>query len=212
MQKQVKHFFVGMICSLLFSSYLVASLVHEQSCEKKDIASQENTAEKHQADLVAFSFDRPLQLEAFLRSVTKLVTGISSMYVIYRTSNDEFEQAYHQLIAQYPEVIFEKQGNEEGRRFKELLLKCSFESPSDHLMYGVDDIIVTDTVDLSECIKLLEQEKRMDFICVSASILLSVTRYVLNVAHRKQKKFVQVFILGSLLKEKVIGVCRQQRI
>ena len=46
------------------------------------------------ADLLVFSYDRPLQLFAFLESVQKYMEGLSSVSVLYRTSNAEFEKGY----------------------------------------------------------------------------------------------------------------------
>jgi hypothetical protein len=109
------------------------------------------------ADVVMFSFDRPLQLYALLESIEKYVKGISEEHVIYRSSNDKFEQGYAIVKARFPKVIFHRQGDNPRADFKPLTLKASFQCPAQYILFAVDDIVVKDTVDITECIKAMEQ-------------------------------------------------------
>jgi len=109
------------------------------------------------ADLVAFSYNRPLQLYALLESLDHYVTGLEEVHVIYRTSDAAYEKAYQEVIKAFPFVIFHKQGKQPRQDFKPLTLAASFESPSKYILFAVDDIIVKDFIDIEKSIKLLEE-------------------------------------------------------
>lgn len=114
------------------------------------------------ADLLAFSYDRPIQLYAFLESIQKYITGLDQINIIYRTSTEEINKAYQQLINKFINVKFHSQ-NENPLDFKSMVLKFSFDSPSDYIMFGVDDIIIKDYVDISECIDSLQKTNSYGF-------------------------------------------------
>lgn len=111
----------------------------------------------HNADLVIFSFDRPMQLYALLESVQTYVRGLEHINVVYRVSNDAFEQGYAMVHADFPSVNFFKQGAQPRNDFKPLTLQAVFDAPSDYIIFAVDDMIVTNYVDLSDCIEQLEK-------------------------------------------------------
>ena len=108
------------------------------------------------ADLVIFSYDRPLQLYSLLESLEVYVTGLGHTSVIYRVSNEQFANAYDEVISRFPQIDYLKQGAKPQEDFKPLTLRAAFDAPNDHIIFAVDDIIVKDFVDLSECIELLE--------------------------------------------------------
>src|SRR5271154_2417996 len=54
------------------------------------------------ADLIIFSYDRPLQLYAFLESVQRYVTGIGQTSIIYRTSGQDFDAGYQIVQSTFP--------------------------------------------------------------------------------------------------------------
>ncbi len=116
-------------------------------------------------DLVIFSYDRPMQLYAYLESIKKYITGSVNPYVLYRASNDAFDGAYLVVKKSFSQVKFFKQiVNKQNNNFKELVLDISFKkSKSPYIMYGVDDIIMTDYVDLKDCVKVLEESKAYAF-------------------------------------------------
>ena len=109
------------------------------------------------ADLVVFSYDRPMQLFAFLESMEKYVTHLGQATVIYRSSGSDFEEGYTKVKERFPLVQFWRQGENPAQDFKPLTMKAVFESPNDYVVFAVDDIIVKDYVDLAECTKALEQ-------------------------------------------------------
>lgn len=116
-------------------------------------------------DLIIFSFDRPMQLWAYLESIYIYIVGIHKIFVIYRTSTDAFEKAYEQVKIAFPEIIFLQQQNKNPTaQFKPLLLETTFSfSTSNYVVFGVDDIIVTDYVDINACLGALAQEKAYGF-------------------------------------------------
>jgi glycosyltransferase involved in cell wall biosynthesis len=116
------------------------------------------------ADLVMFSFDRPLQLEALLRSVRENMTGLDRQTVIYRASSDAFEKGYEKLMHAFPEVEFVRQSRTHPHDdFKPLTLDIVFGSPSKYILFAVDDDIVKDEVKVSECIVALEKTHAYSF-------------------------------------------------
>ncbi len=108
-------------------------------------------------DLVIFSFDRPLQLYAFLESTEKYVKGLGQVLVIYRCSAEKFREGYGKVQQRFKDVKFLQQGKEPAKDFKPLFLKATFESPSAYVLFAVDDMIVNKPVDLHQCVELLEQ-------------------------------------------------------
>lgn len=121
------------------------------------------------ADLVIFSYNRPMQLYALLESTKLYVTGIDETHVIYRTATDNQEKAEsyetgYQVVKQtFPQVIFHKQGPNPYADFKPLTLKATFESPSKYVIFAVDDIIVKSSIDLCKGIELMEKTNAYGF-------------------------------------------------
>lgn len=115
------------------------------------------------ADLVVFSYDRPLQLYAFLESIEKHVQGVGAATVIYRASDNGYRGSYDGVAQQFPWAKFVAQGARPREDFKPLTLQATFESPSRYVIFGVDDIVVKDDVDLAECIELLERTQAYGF-------------------------------------------------
>jgi len=113
------------------------------------------------ADMVIFSYDRPLQLYALLESMHAYSDGLQAVNVVFRVSSDRFLQAYQRVQTDFPGVDFLLQ--ESSNDFKPLTLKATFESPNEHVIFAVDDIIVKDFIDLSECIDLLEKYNAWGF-------------------------------------------------
>ena len=111
------------------------------------------------ADVVIFSYNRPMQLYALLESMEACVDGVGQMHVIYRADTDAFTSAYDDVAADFDYVLFEKQAATPRTDFKPLTMRATFDSPSDYVIFAVDDIVVKDYVDLSQSIELLEQEK-----------------------------------------------------
>ncbi len=109
-------------------------------------------------DLIIFSYNRPLQLYAYLESLQHYTKNIQKTYILYRASSDEFERGYQEVQKDFPLVEFHAQTRHSSGDFKPLLLKLCFErSLSEYIVFGVDDIIVTQFFDVQECVDALEQ-------------------------------------------------------
>jgi hypothetical protein len=115
------------------------------------------------ADLVIFSFNRPLQLYALLESLEKHCQGISETHVIYRASDDTFDCGYRLVMEDFNHVHYHKQGENPQQDFKPLTLHGAFESPSNYIIFAVDDIVVKESVDLTQCICALEKYNAYGF-------------------------------------------------
>jgi hypothetical protein len=133
------------VCAVCF----VFLLMPVTRCQPNDIHAQ--------ADLVAFSYDRPMQLFALLESVRTYINGIDNMYVICRASNERYSKAYDVVQNSFPNVTFVYQGEDPSRDFKFLLMYVLTACRCAYLLFAVDDIIVKDFVDISECIAALEK-------------------------------------------------------
>lgn len=119
--------------------------------------------ERARADMVIFSYDRPLQLYALLESIEKYISGLGHIVVIYRNSNEQFGRAYQQVFNRFASVQFLNQSPDAQADFKTLTIHATFATPSPYIIYAVDDIIVKDFVDMSECIRLLEKNNAYGF-------------------------------------------------
>jgi hypothetical protein len=116
------------------------------------------------ADLLIFSKDRPLQLQAFLESVDTYITGLQKIAVLCHTKNDRFYVAYKKLEATFPKIQFVYQSRNNPRQDFLPLLKEIFNSMSSpYFTFGVDDTIVTDHIDLPLCINMMEQTNSYAF-------------------------------------------------
>jgi glycosyltransferase involved in cell wall biosynthesis len=110
----------------------------------------------HKTDLIIFSYDRPLQLHALLTSINTYLYNLNDIYVLYRTSNNDFEKAYNEVFSLYQHVVRIKQGKEPKKDFKPLLLRCLNNQSSDHVVFSTDDLLVKDYVDINQCVNALE--------------------------------------------------------
>lgn len=115
------------------------------------------------ADMVIFSYDRPLQLYALLESVEKYMQGIGEIVVIYRASGDQYLDAYALVGNSFPRIRLVVQGENPREDFKPLTIDAVFNTPSQYVIFAVDDIVMTDHVDLSKCIMLLEHTNAYGF-------------------------------------------------
>lgn len=109
------------------------------------------------ADLVIFSYDRPLQLYALLESIDTFVINLDHISVVYRVSNNSFDEGYELVKKRFPTVDYLKQGEKPAADFKPLVLKACFESSSPYVMFAVDDMVVRGTIDLQEGMQLMEK-------------------------------------------------------
>lgn len=143
-----------------------------------------------QCDLVVFSYNRPMQLFAFLESTKEHVEGLRKIFVIYRE-----EQTYHQgyeIVKQaFPEVIYYKQSNTQPKKdFKPLVMRAAFgkeNKQANYLIFAVDDIIVKDKINLLRDIESLKSTHAYGFYyrlgkhvtyCYSCSLYQGIPPFV----------------------------------
>ena len=109
-------------------------------------------------DVVVFSYNRPMQLYAFLKSFYQYTENYNEVHVIYRADDASYSTAYDVVAAKFAKAQFHKQGQTPKQDFKPLVLSSAFSktSTAEYVAFGVDDIIITDSVDLTECVKSLE--------------------------------------------------------
>jgi hypothetical protein len=115
------------------------------------------------ADLIIFSFDRPMQLYALLESVKKHMQGVNATAVIYRTTDEAYEQAYQEVKDTFSNVIYVQQGINPQEDFKLLTMQAFCLLGSPYVLFAVDDMIVKDDVDLNACIEHMEREGAYGF-------------------------------------------------
>ena len=108
---------------------------------------------KAQVDLIVFSFDRALQLYAFLESIEKHVKGLGKISIIYRCSNDDHALSYLKVIKKFSNLDIKaiKQSEKPKEDFKNILINEFCTGQSKYILMAVDDIIVTDYIDLTKC-------------------------------------------------------------
>lgn len=114
------------------------------------------------ADLIIFSYNRPLQLYALLESLQLYATGIEQIMVIYRASDSEYKDAYGKVNADFGHVHFYCQKNAPDD-FKPLTLNCLNISLSNYILFAVDDVVVKDHVDINACIEQMEKYNAYGF-------------------------------------------------
>ncbi|HEY2810091.1 MAG TPA: glycosyltransferase family 2 protein [Rhabdochlamydiaceae bacterium] len=109
-------------------------------------------------DIIAFSFNRPMQLYALLESRERYAKNVHKTIVLYRASADEYEEGYAQVRAAFPDVRFVRQSNEApARDFKPLLLGILNSCEGDFLSFAVDDLLLTDEIDFAYGAKMLQK-------------------------------------------------------
>jgi hypothetical protein len=119
------------------------------------IAAQES---KVAVDVIMFSKDRPLQLYASLESFDEYVKGINNIFVIYHARDDRFALAYKEVRKNFPAVVFIEQSRYSPRSdFKSLVSKTLTNSRASHIAFSVDDIIITDYIDVLQCASWLQK-------------------------------------------------------
>lgn len=116
------------------------------------------------ADLLIFSYNRPMQLWALLESIDKYMKGLESIYVLYRSSSEPFAKAYDEVKAAFPSVQFIQQSEKPFQDFQPTTLDILFnKTKSDYILFAVDDMIMKDSVNIPDCLKILEETKAYFF-------------------------------------------------
>ena len=121
-----------------------------------------NAAPLNQTDLIIYSYDRPMQLYAFLESLEQHVVGLANVFVIYRTSNQDFQNAYSIVQETFTNAHFFQQ-SPPFTDLKRLTSACFMQSSNPYILFGVDDIIVKDSINLNECVQALKKHNAHGF-------------------------------------------------
>jgi hypothetical protein len=97
---------------------------------------------------IIFSKNRPMQLDALIRSLRLHMTGLNKLHIVYASSDDRFASAYKDVSARHqgPDCIFHVESKESN--FNLLVKRILCEVYSRTLFFLVDDIIVTRDIDL----------------------------------------------------------------
>ncbi len=144
----------------IYQQEIISGLPSYQRLEAMKTISKQ----PEQADLIVFSFDRPLQLYAFLESVECYVQGLSSVSVVYRISNKEMKKAYKKVKKRFTSVSFIEQSlNRPKADFKEKTMNAISGGLSNYLVFAVDDIIVKNYVNITDCTRFLKMTQAHGF-------------------------------------------------
>ncbi len=113
-----------------------------------------------QADLIVFSYNRPMQLYALLESVEKRMTGIRKVGVVCRIDSD-YEENYQIVRKRFCNYHFVQQSISNPRGdFKTHVMELlfgAFGKGAEYALFAVDDIIVTEEIDIPEGIEKLKE-------------------------------------------------------
>lgn len=122
------------------------------------------SVQNKKADLLIFSYDRPLQLYALLESIDKNMDNLQEIAILYRTSSPSFEKGYINVQKNFPHIRFYSQNLSKSLRdFKHLTLQIVDAFSTEHVIFSVDDMIVKQKVDLSEAIDVIEKTQAYFF-------------------------------------------------
>lgn len=116
-----------------------------------------------QADLIIFSYNRPLQLYALLESTEKYITHLGTIQIIYRANDKDFALAYQKVALRFPSAQFYLQSDHPHQDFKPMTIQALKRGPSNYVLFSVDDDVVKDFVNLDTCIQALEQSGAYGF-------------------------------------------------
>lgn len=102
---------------------------------------------------IIFSKDRALQLDLLLKSIKQNFKHHGQIRVIYKTSNDRYEEAYKKLRNEHRKVLFLDQFD----LFKNILTSCCV-APDKYITFFTDDNIVYQEFDAQELIDCFDAQ------------------------------------------------------
>jgi hypothetical protein len=97
---------------------------------------------------IIFSKDRPIQLDALLRSLQLNCVGLNGITIVYRASDKSFHSAYAEVLARHRRFISAHEEGAEG--FKVCLEKTLTNLLTDRIFFLVDDIVFINGVDFND--------------------------------------------------------------
>jgi hypothetical protein len=109
---------------------------------------------------MVFSKDRPLQLQALLKSYFKLVSNPAPLNIIYKASTDEIESYYNELMLDFADnrLIFQKENE-----FRSQLINWLESNKADRIFFLTDDAIFLDEMDMNDCLEFNPIEEVFSF-------------------------------------------------
>jgi hypothetical protein len=142
-------------------------MVHAQKQPKRkplDKLPVQKSVDSLTAELIIFSYKRPMQLYAHLESLKKYVTGFNSVTVLYRADDKQYQNAYNELKEKFNDVSFVQEGSiQQHQDFKSLLLRLLTTSTNDYIMFATDDNFVKDYVSIRDCMQALQKTHAYGF-------------------------------------------------
>lgn len=110
------------------------------------------------ADVLIFSYNRPLQLYAFLESFEQNVSNYERVAVIFRAQEKAYLSAYMDVLKRFSFVTAYHQGKNPAVDFKPLVLNFCFPSfkSSSYCVFAVDDIVIKEPIDLKKDASILK--------------------------------------------------------
>ncbi|MCX7908196.1 MAG: glycosyltransferase, partial [Ignavibacteria bacterium] len=156
--ERVKNYEKGLILDKNDPEYIISSILkflNSINEEKYKNISFENipTSKERNISIVFFSKDRPMQLDAALRTflINCKINQKAHKYVLYKVSENKYEKEYDLLKSNFPSVIFVRE-----KDFKNDLLNLI--KGTDYIFFSVDDSIYTNNFSLEKILRLLDQD------------------------------------------------------
>lgn len=113
---------------------------------------------------------------------------------------------YERVIDAFPTAHFVMQSIKDPKHdFKPKLNDLVFGSPSEYILFAVDDIIVKDFVDLGYCMEQMEKTGAYGFILGWAGISTIATNSILLRTHRKATLYPAGSMPGTFTQVNMIG-------
>ncbi len=116
--------------------------------------------DEERVDLLVFSYNRPLQLYAFMESSEKYLENLHRLYVIYRAGNDHYEKGYHEVKEAFPRAIYIRQSIESPYEdFAPKVRKIVFDrdiSSARYITFALDDFVIKEPIDMKEAVSCLK--------------------------------------------------------
>ena len=112
--------------------------------------------EEKKPDIIMMTKNRPLQLLAFLESLSKTVKSVNTIWIVQQTTEDVFRDAYKKVVLCMSKHFHLEVLEQGDSILGPIVLKALEKSTAEYAMFAVDEIVWTNTVDLAEVTCLLE--------------------------------------------------------
>jgi len=121
----------------------------------KPLPSYKRNIPKHaKADILILSKNNPMQLYSAIESVGLYVSNSGEIYVLYEASDEQTNHAYKQIAEECTNIQLLKTNK---TCFKNNLENIIAGSTNNYIVLSKDNLIVTDFIDISTCIEMIEK-------------------------------------------------------